>query len=163
MVGGPRIYFEMLKRSSDKGYKVYLLGAKKEVLIKAVSNIRKRLPEINIVGYQDGYFELENSNEIVDKINRSNPDIVFIGISTPKREQFIEKHRSRFPNCLCIAIGGVFDNEAGVTKFAPNIISVAGLEWIYRILQEPKRLLKRYLYTHLKFGLYLFREILQLI
>lgn len=162
MVGGPGIYYEMLKRSNDKGYKVYLLGGNKESLTKAVANIKKRLPEINIVGYQDGYFKVEDSNKIVDEINKTRPDIVFIGISTPKREQFVEKYRNRFSNFLCIPVGGVFDNEAGITKFAPKIIRIMGVEWLYRVLQEPKRLLKRYLYTHTKFGWYIFKEIFHL-
>jgi N-acetylglucosaminyldiphosphoundecaprenol N-acetyl-beta-D-mannosaminyltransferase len=159
MVGGPGIYFEMLKRSNDKGYKVYLLGSNKKSLTNAVTNIKKRLPEINIVGYQDGYFKIEDSNKIVDKINKSKPDIVFIGISTPKREQFVEKQKKRFSNFLCIPVGGILDNEAGLTKFAPKIISIMGIEWLYRVIQEPERLLKRYLYTHLKFGLYFFKEL----
>lgn len=160
MVGGPNIYFEMLKRSNNKGYKIYLLGAKKEILIKAIANIKKRLPRVDIIGYHDGYFELGNSNGIVNEINRSKPDIVFIGISTPKREQFIDKHRNRFTNFLCIPVGGVFDNEADITKFAPKLISIFGLEWLYRVLQEPNRLLKRYLYTHTKFAWYFLTEFL---
>lgn len=159
MVGGPRIHFEMLKRSNDKGYKIYLLGSKKETLAKTVYNIKRRLPMVNIVGYQDGYFRLENSNQIVDEINRFNPDILFIGISTPKREKFIDMYRHKFANFLCIPVGGVFDNEAGITKFAPKLISIIGLEWLYRVLQEPKRLLKRYLYTHIKFVRYFLAEI----
>lgn len=162
MVGGPRIYYEMLKRSSEKGYKIYLFGAKKEILNKAVFNIKKRLPRINIVGYQDGYFDLESSDEIVDKVNGCKPDLVFVGISTPKRELFIEKHRHGFSNFLCIPVGGVFDNEAGSAKFAPHLISILGLEWLYRVLQEPNRLLKRYLHTHTKFIWYFIREIFHL-
>ena len=159
IVGGPGLYFEMLKRSNDKNYRIFLLGAKKEILMKAISNIKKRLPRINIVGFQDGYFKLENSDKIVEKINRSKPDILFVGISTPKREEFIENHRHRFANFLCIPVGGVFDNEAGITKFAPKLIGMLGLEWLYRVLQEPKRLIKRYLHTHTKFVWYFFREI----
>lgn len=163
MVGGPRIYSEMLKRANDKGYKVYLCGTKKEILIKAISNIKGRYPKINIVGFHDGYFDLENSDGLVDEINRIEPEILFIGISTPKREQFIEKYRNKLINLLCIAVGGVFDNEAGVTKYAPNIIGIVGLEWAYRVLQEPRRLLKRYLYTRLKFVYYFLLEIFRLL
>lgn len=161
MVGGPGLYYELLKRANNKGYKIYLLGAKKEILTKAVLNIRKRLPKINIVGYQDGYFDLETSSTIVDRINNSLPDIVFIGISTPKREQFIEKNRNRLGNFLCLPVGGVFDIEAGTAKFAPKPISLLGLEWFYRALQEPNRLLKRYFYTHRKFAWYFIRELLK--
>ncbi|NQT81082.1 MAG: WecB/TagA/CpsF family glycosyltransferase [Candidatus Aminicenantes bacterium] len=159
MVGGPGIYFEMLKRSNDKGYKIYLLGSDRESLTRTVTNIKRRLPGVDIVGYQDGYFNLEDSDKVVNKINKSKPDIVFIGISTPKREQFVERHRNRFSNFLCIPVGGVLDNEAGITKFAPKIIGTIGLEWLYRVLQEPNRLLKRYLYTHIKFGWYFFKEL----
>jgi N-acetylglucosaminyldiphosphoundecaprenol N-acetyl-beta-D-mannosaminyltransferase len=159
MVGGPGIYYEMLKRSEINGYKIYLLGGNENVLEMAIVNIKKRHPNIIIVGYRNGYFEEENEYQIVDEINQSKCNILLLGISTPKREKFIYRNHKRFERFVCIAIGGVFDNEAGITKYAPKIVSLVGLEWLYRVIQEPRRLALRYSYTHSRFIIYIIKEL----
>ncbi len=158
MIGGPGIYFEILKRADLKGYKVFFLGSDQKTLEKAIKNVVERHSNITIAGFHNGYFKKEEEVSIINQINESNPDIVFLGISTPKRELFINDNLTLFKPYVCIAIGGVLDNEAGIRKFAPAIVSNLGLEWLYRALQEPKRLFKRYLYTHSKFIKYLFLE-----
>jgi N-acetylglucosaminyldiphosphoundecaprenol N-acetyl-beta-D-mannosaminyltransferase len=161
MVGGPGLYNELLKRSHDKGYRIFLLGGTEDTLVKAVRHIKERLPKANIVGWNHGYFNLEESKRIVDNINSKNTEILFIGISTPKREQFIAGMKDHFNNMLCLPVGGVFDNEAGKTKYAPKLIAVLGLEWLYRSIQEPDRLMKRYLKTHSKFLWYFIKELIK--
>lgn len=161
MVGGPGIYYEILKRGENKGYSFYLLGSSNEILEKAIMNIRKRHPNIKICGFSNGYFNSTEEEDIVEVINNSRCDVLFLGISSPKREQFIRNNISKLRHLTCIAVGGVFDNEAGLTKFAPKLIAKIGMEWLYRVIQEPRRLAKRYFYTHTKFIFYLVKEILK--
>jgi len=161
MVGGPGLYNELLKRSNEKGYRLFLLGGTNDTLARTVQHIKKRLPKINIVGWNNGYFNLEESERIVDEINSQETEILFLGISTPKREQFIAGMKDHFNNMLCIPVGGVFDNEAGITRYAPKVIAALGLEWLYRSIQEPERLMKRYLKTHSKFLWCLIRDLIK--
>lgn len=160
MVGGPGIYYEMLTRGEAKGHRFFFLGGTQDVLQKAVASVKKRHPQIRIVGQRNGYFDTTDEAEIVEAINNSGCDILFLGISTPKREQFVQRNKSRFGEVVCIAVGGVFDNEAGIAKYAPKAISLIGCEWLYRIFQEPSRLARRYFYTHPRFLLYFIRELL---
>lgn len=161
MVGGPGIYYEILKRGENKGYSFYLLGSSNEILEKAVRNIRKRHPNIDIRGFSNGYFNDTEENDIIEEINNSRCDVLFLGISSPRRELFIKNNYTKLRYLTCIAVGGVFDNEAGLTKFAPKLIAKLGMEWVYRVIQEPGRLAKRYIYTHSKFMVYLIKEILK--
>jgi N-acetylglucosaminyldiphosphoundecaprenol N-acetyl-beta-D-mannosaminyltransferase len=151
VVGGPRLYFEMLKRATRHGYGVYLFGAKPEVLQEATRRLQARLPGVKVVGYHHGYFDDRAAERIVADILRAAPEILFVGIGTPIRERFIATYREQLPPCVCIPVGGVLDLEARLVHQAPEWVSRSGLEWLYRVLQEPKRLLPRYLVTHSQF------------
>jgi N-acetylglucosaminyldiphosphoundecaprenol N-acetyl-beta-D-mannosaminyltransferase len=161
MFGGPGLYYEIISRSEKENYSCFFLGASEEVLKKAILNIKLRHPKLNIVGFINGYFTEKEEEDIVIKINNTKCDILFLGISTPKRELFIQRNLSKFNPMVCIPVGGVFDNEANITKFAPKLIANLGMEWIYRVAQEPKRLARRYFYTHTKYFYYLLKEILK--
>ena len=161
MVGGPGIYYEMLRRAATKGYKVYLLGTRDDVLQRAVANLKKRLPTLSLVGCHHGYFDQDSEYRVVESILRAAPQVLFIGMSTPRREQFIATHlRSLLPG-VCLPIGGVLDVEAGTTRLAPGIVGKLGLEWLYRLLQEPRRLGPRYLRTHPRFIWAVFQAVIE--
>ncbi len=160
MVGGPGIFLEMLKRSQKKEYKIYFLGSSQSILEKTVKNVEKRLPGIKIVGNHNGYFNDKEESFIIRDINNSGCDILFIGISTPKREIFMRRNISSFENMVCIPVGGMFDVEAGEKKLAPMFISYLGMEWFYRFIQEPKRMFKRYFYSHTKIFYYFVQELI---
>ena len=150
-VGGPNLYREMLRRASSCGYSVYLLGARAEVLEEAVRRLRVSHPTLRLAGRHHGYFagwELE----VVEDIERTRPEILFVGISTPERERFLDAWLERLPPGVCIPVGGVIDIEAGVVARAPDWIGRSGLEWLFRIVQEPGRLLPRYARTHSRFA-----------
>jgi len=159
MVGGPGIYYEILKRSTSRKYKLFYFGAKKDVLEKAINNIRQRLPDLHICGYHHGYLNEANVDNFFINLNKCPPDVIFVGISSPIREKIIEKYRNCFPNCVCIFIGGMIDVEAGIASIAPKLISYLGIEWLWRVIHEPSRLAKGYLYTHSKFIYYFFQEL----
>jgi N-acetylglucosaminyldiphosphoundecaprenol N-acetyl-beta-D-mannosaminyltransferase len=160
MVGGPGIYYEMLKRAERNQYRIFYLGSSESILSKALQNIKKRYTKLLVVGSHNGYFTEQEEKNIIKKINDSNCDILFLGISTPKREDFIERNYSFFNRMICIPVGGVFDIESGEKKLAPKVISYLALEWFYRFIQEPKRLFKRYFYSHTKIFYYFLKEIL---
>jgi N-acetylglucosaminyldiphosphoundecaprenol N-acetyl-beta-D-mannosaminyltransferase len=161
MVGGPGIYYDMLRRGEQKGYRFYFLGADEEVLRAAIHNVLSRHPRVDICGHHSGYFSSSEEKTIVSEIGKSGCDILLLGMSTPKREEFVSRHLGRFGSLVCIAVGGVFDNEAGKTVYAPSWVGILGLEWLFRVAQEPKRLAPRYLRTHSKFIFYLISEMVR--
>lgn len=158
IVGGPGLYFELIRRAADKGHRVYVLGANRGTLQAAMRNATTRHPALRIVGSHDGYFASHELTQIGEEIRASEADIVFVGITTPKREETIEHLRKQQISTVLVAIGGVLDVEAGEKRLAPRWISHLGMEWFYRASQEPRRLFPRYLRTHSRFLLLLARE-----
>ena len=160
MVGGPGTYYELVRRSESKGYRLYYFGASEENLNLAVNNVKKRHPSILVCGQHNGYINEENISNFLRDIDCARPDIVFVGISSPIREKFLHTYELQLPKCLYFFVGGVFDVEAGKAKIAPKLISYLGLEWLWRVVQEPKRLARRYFRTHTRFLYYFIRELL---
>jgi len=158
LYGGPGGYYEFLNRAVEKQYRVYYFGASENVVKQAVKNVKKRLPDLNICGYHHGYLNENTIEAFLHNVNDRKPDIIFIGISAKVREPIIAAHGDRFPKCVCFFIGGMIDVEAGVAKFAPRFLSYLGIEWLWRVIQEPKRLGPRYFYTMRKFIFYLLKE-----
>lgn len=150
-VSAARITLNFLPIAHKKNYRIYLLGAKEEVVCKVVENLQKQYPGINIIGWHNGYFDFNNDEEIVQDIVNANPDVLFVAMSSPLKENFIYKNLSRMNVPVSIGVGGTFDIIAGKCNLAPEWISKIGLEWFYRLIQEPKRLYKRYLVTNTKF------------
>jgi len=157
-VSASRIIFEFLKHPINVKYKLYFLGAEEEVLKKAISNINKKYPYINIVGCHNGYFDINNCEHIIKDINCKKPDILLIGISSPLKEKFVYLYKSNLNIPLSIGVGGTIDILGGVKKLAPVFISKLGLEWFYRFIQEPKRMWKRYLVCNSVFIFLLIKE-----
>ena len=154
-----RILFEFLKQPVNTKYRLYFLGAEEAVLEKAISNINKWYPYINIVGYHNGYFDIYNCEHIIEDINSKKPDILLVGMSSPLKESFIYLHKSNLNIPLSIMVGGAIDIIGESKKLAPVLMSKLGLEWFYRFMQEPKRMWKRYLISNNAFVILLIREI----
>ena len=152
------IFFRLLELPAEKGYKFYFLGSKEEVLLQAIKNARERYPGINIVGSRNGYFSLEDEPGIVEDIRSSGADVLFLGMSTPMKERFVERNMEKMAVPVSLGVGGSFDVLAGVCKLAPLWMRKAGLEWFYRLIQEPGRMWKRYLTTNAVFGYLVFKE-----
>lgn len=147
-VAGIDIMSQLLKRSSEKNYRVYFLGAAQQVIEKVIETVRKEYPGIQIAGYRDGYFEESEAEEVADEIKNSSADILFVAISSPKKENFLRRWRHHMNVPICHGVGGSFDVVAGITKRAPAWMQRCGLEWFYRLGQEPWRMWKRYLVTN---------------
>ncbi|MDR0931024.1 MAG: WecB/TagA/CpsF family glycosyltransferase [Clostridiales bacterium] len=139
-VAGFDLLCEILKNSAKKSYKVFLLGGRPGVASRARENLQRKYTNIKIVGTCNGYFNAEQDAEIIDKINNSGADFLAVALGAPKQELWITKYRAQLKPRLCIGVGGALDVIAGSVKRAPKLWQRAGLEWLYRLLKEPKRL-----------------------
>lgn len=147
-VAGIDIMNRLLEKACEKNYSVYLLGAKPEVLQVAVRLARQKYAGLHIAGFKDGYFNEDQERQVAEDIRNIAPDILFVAISSPKKENFLRKWH-RFMNVpVCHGVGGGFDVLAGFKKRAPVWMQKHGLEWFYRLVQEPRRMWKRYLVTN---------------
>lgn len=152
MVSAVLLMFRIIERAAEKGYKLYLLGTKEDILLKAVGNLRQEYPTLNIVGWHNGYFSAEEEPRIVEEIAEAKPDILFIGMTSPLKERFMERNLPKLGVPVCMGVGGGVDVVAGVYKLAPGWMRKAGVEWLYRLIQEPRRMWKRYATTHTLFA-----------
>lgn len=125
--------------------RLFFLGADKTTIKTAINNFEAKYREINICGFSDGYFDVNSETEqIITKINSASPDIIICGMGMPRSEIWLNKNREKL-NVKCIfSVGGFFDFAAGNVKIAPDWMYNTGIEWIYRFIQEPGRLFKRY-------------------
>lgn len=128
---------KILEKYSAENKTCALIGAKPEVIEKAVENLQKEIKNINIVYSHDGYFK--DDSEILNELTASCPDVVLTALGAPKQEEFNYKAKKLLPNTLFIGVGGSFDVWAGIVRRAPEIYQKLGLEWLYRTVKEPKR------------------------
>jgi N-acetylglucosaminyldiphosphoundecaprenol N-acetyl-beta-D-mannosaminyltransferase len=132
------------RQAAKKGYRVFIYGAKEEVNKRAVEKLSHTYPEINIVGRSHGYISEEKMNDLVSKINDSQADILFVSLGSPKQERWIQKYLPSLDVKICQGIGGTLDVISGNTKRAPSRLQKLGLEFVYRLIHEPKRF-RRYI------------------
>ena len=128
------------------------LGARCDVLERAVANIRKRFPGVEPAGWRDGYFDAEEEPEVVRAIRSSRADCLFIGMPTPRKERFLARHRDALGVPFIMGVGGAFGVFAGQVRRPPQFVQKIGLEWPFRAVQEPLRLGPRYVVTNLTFA-----------
>ena len=144
-VAGIDLFLRLVELAQKKQYRIYLFGAKEEVVQKVREVFESKYPEIQIAGCRNGYFSEDEEAEIVADIARSEADMLFVGISSPQKEYWIDKYLSQLNVPFVMGVGGSFDVVAGKTSRAPLWMQRHGLEWFYRFMQEPRRLWKRYL------------------
>ena len=159
-VGGIELMHELFSLAEQKGYSVYVLGAKREVLDSAIVRIQGRHPRLRIAGYHDGYFDVGADRAVAEEIAAAAPDMLFVAISSPRKEQFLGDNRDILEVPFMMGVGGSIDIVAGVTRRAPAWMNKTGLEWLFRLIQEPRRLFRRYAVTNTAFLWLLFRELL---
>lgn len=151
-VAGVDIMDRVIELCAAKSYRVYFLGARSDVLEQAVSNVKARFPSLFFAGWRDGYFKAEEEPEIVAAIQSSRSDCLFIGMPTPKKERFLVRYRNSIGVPFIMGVGGSLDILAGKTRRAPRFVQNAGMEWLFRTIQEPIRLGPRYLKTNFRFA-----------
>lgn len=160
-VAGVDLMERLLETCAAKGYRPYFLGATEKALSCALSNLRIRFPTLEIAGAQHGYYPREAEAGVVAAIRASRADCLFIGMPTPHKERFLAAHKDDIGVPFVMGVGGGIDIIAQITKRAPIWMQRAGLEWFYRIVQEPRRMWKRYLTTNTAFAALLVREVLK--
>jgi N-acetylglucosaminyldiphosphoundecaprenol N-acetyl-beta-D-mannosaminyltransferase len=150
-VTGIDLMLRMLRHGNKFRYRIYCLGATDDVLEKVTRKIAEDYPNVNIVGKRNGYFTAEEEADVAADIKASRPDILLVAITSPKKEQFLARWSDELAVPICHGVGGSFDVLAGKVDRAPEVWQRLGLEWLYRVKQEPGRLWKRYLVTNLLF------------
>lgn len=150
-VAGVDLMRELCALAERKEYQVYLLGAKAEIVAKAADALKSDFPALLVAGYRDGYFGEKEFDRVANEVMRTAPAIVFVGISSPKKERLIEHFRELGASGAFVGVGGTFDVVSGCIPRAPMWMQRANLEWLFRMTQEPRRLVKRYVVGNARF------------
>lgn len=159
-VTGPDLMARLFEISKKKGYRHFFYGSTQETLDRMGAAIQKGYPGMAVAGmYSPPFRPLtdEEDEKIIKKINGSAPDFVWVGLGAPKQEEWMYAHRGRL-DAVSIGVGAGFDYMAGNIRRAPKLMQALCLEWLYRLMQDPGRLLKRYVVTNAKFVWYMIRE-----
>jgi N-acetylglucosaminyldiphosphoundecaprenol N-acetyl-beta-D-mannosaminyltransferase len=159
-IAGIDLMFRFLELANDHGYGVYCLGATEEILQTVISNVKRDYPNAVISGARNGYFEESDEKGIADEIKSAAPHFLFVAMTSPKKENFMGRWGEHMAVPLVHGVGGSFDVYAGKVKRAPLSWQRFGMEWLYRVKQEPGRLWKRYLGTNAKFIWLILKDIL---
>jgi N-acetylglucosaminyldiphosphoundecaprenol N-acetyl-beta-D-mannosaminyltransferase len=160
-VAGIDLMERLLALCAERGYRPYILGARQDVLDKAISRICARYPRLQFAGARNGYFTRDEEPAVVEAIRAARPDCLFVAISSPVKERFTRQYRDHLGVSFLMGVGGSVDVMAGLMNRAPLWIQRIGCEWLYRLAQEPTRLWRRYLTTNAAFAVLLAGELLQ--
>jgi N-acetylglucosaminyldiphosphoundecaprenol N-acetyl-beta-D-mannosaminyltransferase len=151
-VAGCDLFEALMRRAGEKGWRVFLLGAREEVVSKVASTYRHKYPNLVLAGYRNGYWKGEAEEaDVVEQIRAARPDLLFVAISSPKKEQFLGRWQAEMKVPFAMGVGGTFDVAIGHVKRAPLWMQKSGLEWFYRFLQEPRRMFRRYFIEDMAF------------
>lgn len=150
-VSGVDLMARLLEEGNRRGLRIFLLGAQEECLLRLVRHVRERYAGITIAGYRHGFFEASEHADVVRQVRESKADVLLIGMPAPFKEVWCDRWRDELRTPTILGVGGAFDVLAGLVPRAPKWMQAAGLEWTWRLLQEPRKLWKRYLVTNTKF------------
>ena len=147
-VPGVDMTARLLEEASRHGLRVYFLGARREVVSALARRCAQDYPGLTVAGFRDGYFGPAEHAAIVDDIRRAAPHLLFVGMPSPFKETWCERHRLALDVPVIMGVGGTFDVLAGYVRRAPRLFQTLGLEWSWRLMMEPRRMWKRYLVTN---------------
>lgn len=150
-VTGIDLMAAVLSLADRRGYRVFSLGAQQDVVDDALVALRRRHPNLNMVGAIHGFFAAEEEPGIVQAIADADPDILLVALGTPHKELFLATHQQQLGIPFCMGIGGSLDVVAGRVRRAPRAMQQLGLEWLFRLIQEPRRLWRRYVISNSSF------------
>ncbi|MFO0837892.1 MAG: WecB/TagA/CpsF family glycosyltransferase [Phycisphaerae bacterium] len=159
-VAGIDLMTALLTRGAKRGYRFFLLGATQEVLDEVKSRVATDYPGAVVAGARNGYYTPDDEPALAAEIAASRSDVLFVAMSSPKKERFLARWFAELDVPVCHGVGGSFDVLAGKVRRAPRIWQALGMEWLYRLLQEPGRLWKRYLITNTVFAGLLLRAMI---
>ncbi len=160
-VNGTDLMYRLLEKANERAYRVFFFGASEEVLENVLRRVRRDYPGVIVAGAQNGYFKAEEEWNVANKIRESRADIIFIAFGTPKKEIWVRRYLDVMGVPVVHGVGGSFDVFAGLIPRAPVWMQKWGLEWFYRLLQEPRRMWSRYLVTNSVFIYLLFKELIR--
>ena len=152
-VYGPQLMLSLCECAAREGIPIFLYGSYAHVVTDLAINLKRRIPELEIVGAEEGIYRALSPAEdtaLVDRINDSGAGLLFLGLGCPRQERFAFDHRDLI-GAVQVCVGAAFDFHAGTKKMAPSWMQKAGLEWFYRLCHEPRRLGRRYLQTNTQF------------
>jgi N-acetylglucosaminyldiphosphoundecaprenol N-acetyl-beta-D-mannosaminyltransferase len=155
-VAGIDLMEALLGRAENEGYPVYFLGATESVLTDFLGVCAERFPRLQVAGHRDGYFD--DVQLALAAVRESGARILFVGMPSPRKEYLLAEHTASLPGVFAMGVGGSFDVWAGRTTRAPVVLQKAGMEWAYRLVQEPRRMWKRYMVGNARFFVLLVRE-----
>ncbi|MGN6264838.1 MAG: WecB/TagA/CpsF family glycosyltransferase [Ginsengibacter sp.] len=157
-VAGIDLMENLVELAAQRKYRIFFLGAKEEILQKVIQTYSKKYGSEIIAGYNNGYFKPDEEEKIARKIADSHADILFVAMSSPKKEIFLNTYKDLINTPFIMGVGGSFDVVSGLVKRAPKWMQASGFEWLYRTLQEPRRMWKRYLFGNSSFIYLVFKE-----
>ncbi|MCS7079221.1 MAG: WecB/TagA/CpsF family glycosyltransferase [Chloracidobacterium sp.] len=157
-VAAPDVMEAVLAQCERRGHRVYLLGATAEVVIQARNRLQRRFPKLAVAGVRDGYFTDEEAPAVAAAVHQTRADVLFAAMGSPRQELWLAQYGPQTGVRFALGVGGYFDILAGRRRRAPRWMQACGLEWLFRFLQEPRRLWRRYLIGNVAFLLFLARE-----
>ena len=157
-VAGVDLFEALMQRASAKNWRVFLLGAREEVVSGVKSIYEKKYPGLVVAGYRNGNWKADEEAVVVEQVKAAQADLLFVAISSPKKEQFLGQYQAEMKIPFAMGVGGTFDVAVGRVKRAPLWMQNNGLEWFYRFLQEPRRMFKRYFVDDMAFFWLLVKE-----
>ncbi len=158
-VAGMDLFPSIMEKAQEKGLSVYFYGSTDEILNQISKKVENEFPSLNIAGFYSPPFRnlvSAENDKIVEMINKQEPNFIFVSLGCPKQEKWMAENKGKIKACM-IGVGGAFPVYAGTQKRAPYWMQYYSLEWIYRLLQEPGRLWRRYLYTNSLFIILILR------
>jgi N-acetylglucosaminyldiphosphoundecaprenol N-acetyl-beta-D-mannosaminyltransferase len=157
-VTGIDLFEALVQRCAARGYRPFLLGARQEVVGRVVEILRSRHPTLELAGWRNGYWNADEERSVVGQIKEARPDVLFVAMSSPKKEIFLSRWKNELQVPFVMGVGGSFDVVAGLTRRAPVWMQRCGLEWLFRLAQEPGRLWHRYLVDDMRFFRLVWKE-----
>ena len=158
-VAGVDLFEALMRRAGEKGWRVFLLGAREEVVSEVAATYQRKYPRLVLAGYRNGYWTGEAEEaQVAEQIRAARPDLLFVAISSPKKEQFLGRWQAGMKIPFAMGVGGSFDVAIGRVRRAPVWMQKSGLEWFYRFLQEPRRMFRRYFIEDMAFLSLLIKE-----
>lgn len=144
-VTGIDLFERLVGRAAERGWAVYFLGARDESVRGTVERLTRAHPGLRVAGYRNGYFDSSESTAIAETIKRSSADLLFVAMGSPAQEYWIATNVGLTGVRFALGVGGSFDHVSGLARRAPGWMRRSGLEWLYRLIREPRRLWRRYL------------------
>jgi len=158
-VAGVDMMVRLLKAASERRLSVYFLGARPEVVAELARRCARDYPGLVVAGFRDGYFGPAEQEGVIEQVRRAAPHMLFVGMPSPFKETWCERHRLALDVPVIMGVGGSFDVLAGYVRRAPRLMQSMGLEWSWRLAMEPRKMWKRYLVTNSEYLWLAAREI----